>query len=203
MDASTQTESFHLLNRADVTIQAGGKESFFQRKRLRGPRTIQGTPQQLSAKKKHPKKKGMSISLAVTHLQPHGPSLGMSDQGTDKLDSSGLKEALRRARVTVRCTEVTHKIERTLQTRPKSRHAIIEDRMRALDTPRIITRRPRVRSIARVPPGSTLVSEIKRQAARKKEINELFGSDSEEELPLRLWKNLERSVTMVDVNNNR
>ena len=75
--------------------------------------------------------------------------------------------------------------------------------MRALDTPKTITRRPRVRSIARVPPGSTLVSEIKRQAARKKEIKELFGSDSEEELPARLWKNLERSVTMVDVNNNR
>ena len=202
MDTSTQTESFHLLNRADVVIQAGMRESFFQRKRLRAPRTILGTPRQLSEKKKHPRKRGTSNSLAATHLEPQEPRLGVSDQGIDPLDGTGFQEVIQHVREMLHSTEPQPKTTGKPRPPPKSRHLVIEEKLRALDTPKVITRRPRVQSIARVPPGSTLVKEIRKQAERRRKIKDLFDADSDEELPARWWKRLERSVSRPDVNNN-
>ena len=88
------------------------------------------------------------------------------------------------------------------KTRPKSRHMLIEERIQASTVPRNTTRRVKVKSIARVPPGSTLVSVIRKQAKRRKEIRDLFVSDSEKEQPARLWKRLQRNLTKVDVKNN-
>ena len=112
MDISTQTEYFHLLDRADVAIQAGGSESFFQRKRFRGPRIVQTTPRQLSLERKRPKKGGISITLAATHMEPRDSQLGRCNRGTSARDSVGCEEAIQLVRKTLRRTKPHSKADR-------------------------------------------------------------------------------------------
>ena len=178
----------------------GRKRKFLPAEKTKGAQDNPGNTA-LALYKKETLKEEWDVQLpGLFHLEPHEPPLGRSDQGTDPLDSSGFQEIIRNAREILRSTKPLPTAAGTPCSRPKSRHVVIEEKLRVLDTPKVITQRPKIRSTARVPPGSTLVTEIRRQAEGKQEIKDLFGSDSEE-LPARLWKRLGRSVTKTDVNN--
>lgn len=63
-----------------------------------GFRVLVGTPRMLSAKRKHPKKRGMQVSLAATDINPIVIAQ-TKECGTDARDSKGFREILERARI--------------------------------------------------------------------------------------------------------
>ena len=202
MDASTQTEVFHRLNRANVAIQSGSDHSYCQRQRLRNPKLLTGRPREPSSKRKHIKKRGKRVSLAATHLLAQEYPRDQRSQGTHPQDPSGFYDALLEARALINRRRDDAQSTPTTTTKPRSRHLLIEERVKSAHPPKKDKQRPRVRSISQVPPGSTLLATIQQQARHKRTMHDLFGSDSDEELPTRLWARLERSVTKTDANNN-
>ena len=202
MDASTQTEVFHLLNQANVAIQAGSDHCYCQRQRLKNPKLLTGWPRELSSKRKHIKKRGKRVSLAATHLTAQEYPPDRRSQGTHPQDTSGFREALQEARALMSRRKAVAQPTPTTTTKSRSRHLLIEEKVEAAHPSKKVKQRPRVRSVSRVPPGSTLLATIQQQAKQKRTMHDLFGSDSDEERPTRLWARLERSVTKPDANNN-
>ena len=121
----------------------------------------------------------MRVYLAATHLTQHEPPSTVRYQGSHPLKSTGFQQVLEEARVKVRRMRETECSSARHKTWSKIRHTLIKERIKASTVTRNTTRRAEIKSIARVPLGSTLVSVIREQAKRRKEITDLFGSDSE------------------------
>ena len=133
MNASTQMESYHLLGRADVSVQTNTAEQSSVRKRLRGPRIIIGREWQPSMTKKHAKKRGMTVSLAATHITASPARHTMSSVGTSPERNDGFQEALQEALNGIRTTTLSKPSpQEDEDTRPtKSRHVLIQKRVEA------------------------------------------------------------------------
>lgn len=93
MEQGTQTMARHFHGRADVMLQACLPSPFFARYRSNDPEII-GTPRPLSAKRKHPKKRDMRVSLATTESIPANTTVQLTENGTTARDSTGFQEAV-------------------------------------------------------------------------------------------------------------
>ena len=204
MEASTHTKSYHLLGRADVSLQASLKEPSFTRHKLKTPRILVRRARSISSKNKHSRKPGMKVSLAATHLTPALVNFSATNTGSEPRSSRGFKEALQEARAILKTTSPDPKRHEVVTTKPtKSRHVIIQERVyrMLLEKPR--RSGPRIRSIIRFPPSQVAFFIHKQQQKVNERNKRYFGSDSEEdETVTRAWKRLERYFIGVDVNNN-
>ena len=169
MNASTQTESYHLLGRADVSVQTNTAEQSFVRKRLRGPRIVIGKRWQPSMNKKHPRKRGMTVSLAATHIAASPAQHTMSSVGTSPERDDGFQEALLEALDGIRTATLSKPPpQEDEDTKPtKSRHVLIQEKVEAQLANVNRPSRPQIRRIKRIPP-SQVATTIKKRLEKNK-----------------------------------
>ena len=206
MDASTQVESYHFLGKADVSLQASSKEPSSIRKKLGTPRILEGIPRNLSSKRKHQRREGMTVSMAATHLTPAPVTVSVSSTGSDPGSSRGFQEALEESRAMLKTICRNLKTPRTEMTKPtKSRHMLILEKVEAqLSTKGRLTR-PQIRRIKPIRPSQVATIIRERLEKNRAKIQSLFGPDSEDEVEresAKAWKTLERHFQPADVNNN-
>ena len=205
MEASTQTKSYHLLERADVSLQASLKEPSFTRHKLKTSRILTAKARRITSKSKHSRKPGMKVSMAATHLTPASITLSTTNTGSKPRSSKGFKEALQEARAIFKTTSPDPKRHEVVTPKPtKSRHVIIQEKVDGMLLEKPRRSGPRIRSIIRIPPSQVAFFIQKQQQKVNERNKRYFGSDSEEEdeTIARAWKRLERHFIGTDVNNN-
>ncbi|XP_051167322.1 uncharacterized protein LOC127285384 [Leptopilina boulardi] len=124
MDASTQTASSHYPDRRDMWIQASLVKPFSTNIKIGEHSIKMGTSRTLSNKRKHPRKKNMSVSLATTTSLLSASKPETKDVGTEPLDPKGFKEALDKTRAVInkkllkRCPVPPSKLKRKNKINP-------------------------------------------------------------------------------------
>ena len=206
MDANTQIESYHFLGKADVSLQASSKEPSFIRKKFGTPRILEGTPRNLSSKRKHQRKEGITVSMAATHLTPPPITISVSSTGSDPQSSRGFQEALEETRAMLKTSNSNLTTPGSEITEPtKSRHILIQEKVEAQLSTKGRVPRPQIRRNKRIPPSQLATTIRQRLEKNRAKIQSIFGPDSEDEVKeetARAWKKLERHFQPADVNNN-
>lgn len=99
MEANTQTEAIHLLDKVEVGLQASLLKPSLVRKKDTGYTILSAKPRSLSTKRKHPRKKHMRVSEASVNPIPIITTT-TKEVGTSPRDSRGFREIVERARIT-------------------------------------------------------------------------------------------------------